>query len=337
MRKYLLCTSALAFAMSATAVSAADLGVGEIVEAPAYVAEGFSWNGVYFGGSVGYAWHDRDDGELCDTTGLDQNFGTEDILEDFFFIPDAPDFSCFASDAEGDTDDTLHIFEDGDDSGSDDGWMASGFLGVNRQYGQLVVGTELEGVWMDSNGSSNSFFWIHKDDESTFIEDFEILAFGEGAFETDGPDWMAQGTAKAGFLMGSRNQALLYIKGGFAAADKQESSFDGFGESGEDFDGVGEPVDLGDGEFLGFLGNETEDSGYGFGGTIGAGLEYKLTQNFSIGAEYQATFLNYTGSHDINILVRDEGNGEIRESTLTNPFGDILIHAVKAKATLHFN
>src|SRR5688572_17033700 len=188
MRKLLLSTSALAFAAGVTSVSAADLGVGEIIEAPVYLAEGFSWNGLYFGGSVGWAWHDRDSGnaecgdggpdaddfELDETVaiGLDDLFGIElDSL--------TPDLSCFAEQAGGDeeTDDIFHIFENGEEGGSDDGWMASLFVGVNRQYGNFVVGTELEGVWLDSNGSSQDFVFAHQDRDTDIIDPVEIIDF----------------------------------------------------------------------------------------------------------------------------------------------------------------
>jgi opacity protein-like surface antigen len=340
MRKLLLCTSALAFAAGATSASAADLGAGEIVEAPVYVAEGFSWNGLYFGGSIGWAWHDRDDdgiscaGDDLGNYGQELSGGVLDALfNEFGVLLDSPfpDLTCAAVEPGDDgTDDTFHLFNTDSDEGSDDGWMASVFLGVNRQYGNFVVGTELEGVWLDSNGSSEEFIFGHQDGSDPFIDPVELLAGGFAGFETDGPDWMAQGTVKGGWLFGSRQQALLYVKGGFAVADTQESSFDVEGFGGADFQ-------LNSGEFLGVRGGENEESGYGFGGTLGAGLEYKLTQNFSVGAEYQATFLNYSGSHDVTFLYEEEGIGEVREATISRDFGDILIQAVKVKATLHFN
>jgi opacity protein-like surface antigen len=342
MRKLLLCTSALAFAAGATSASAADLGAGEIVEAPVYVAEGFSWNGLYFGGSVGWAWHDQDSGNLaCDGGEAGGDFeldgeildGLELLFPGLGLDDGVADLSCLVDDEEGDSDDVFHVFDLDEDDGSSDGWMASLFVGVNRQYGNFVVGAELEGVWLESDGSSQGFMFAHVDDDSNPIEFDEVLSGGFGSIETDGPDWIAHGTVKAGWLFGGMQQTLFYVKGGFAAADTQESTIDIEGISA---DGDGPFPDNG-GEFVGATGQGSEESGYGFGGTLGVGVEHKFTQNFSLGLEYQGTFINYNGSHDVTFLTLDEDNNEVRSASVSKDFEDLIIHAAKVKATWHFN
>jgi opacity protein-like surface antigen len=345
------CLAIAGFVFSPSTAKAADLE-------PIVEEEPFTWTGAYIGASVGFFWLDRDKpSRLCepldprdeDSTPApqDQQVGDEsvEVGPNDFGLPEdlqglTPAYACrpfelvnSSGDPGDGNDDVVAVFTD-ETSDDDNGWAAGAFIGVNRQYGGFVFGAELEGMWLSSDEYERNFnfAWFEE-------PDLEFLrTIGGGTWEIDGPDWIAYGTVKAGAVMGSMDQALLYVKGGFAAGDKQESSFSGDTTTVcRDCGGTEESFD-------GFLGDPSADSGYGFGGTAGVGIDYKLSQGFSVGAEYQFTFLNYSpGKHDQTHTMARENSEvndtlqDLRQVTFTNRFEDLDLHMIKLRATLHFN
>jgi len=73
------------------------------------------------------------------------------------------------------------------------------------------------------------------------------------------------------------NNALLFVKGGAAVTNNQYRGIGTGGLAGAEFDGA----------------NDTR-----WGGTVGVGFEYGLTQNWSIGLEYDHLFM---GTHDVTL------------------------------------
>lgn len=349
---FLASASAIAIGLAGSAY-AADLTT-DAPAVPRFVQDEFTWNGLYFGGTAGYYWGDRDSSSpLCGpldprdgaSSPIDPNIDVGEIGVDVgansFGLPIdleflSPSYACrpFETFPGDGNDGGVGVFID-NTSSSDEGWAAGGFIGVNRQYGDFVVGTELEGLWIDSPNQTRDFNFAWFNDSAPF--DLESTAtIGGGSWETQGPDWVAHGTVKVGKAVGSMNRALLYVKGGFAVADKQKSSFSGGSTAGcgECFNVAAQSLTT----------NPTKDSGYGFGGTVGAGLVYKLKQNFGIGLEYQYTYLKYDGEHSVlHTIVKggeipiEPDDGDLLEIRFNNKFNDLGLHMVKVRATLHFN
>jgi opacity protein-like surface antigen len=344
MRRILL-AAASGLVIATTAPSRAADAIVEVVPEP--VAAGYSWTGAYVGGFVGYGWGSSDDGSrLCPNLdprdedsdpinepqtvgGASTTVGPNDFGLPLDLSGLSPEYSCrpYETFPANGNNDGVGVFTDDLSDDGNDGFAWGGFVGVNKQYGKFVFGAELEGVGLDSEEQTRSFNFAYFED----TDDLEFLrTIGGGVWTTEGPEWMAQGTIKAGWLFGSMDQALVYVKGGFAVGDKMGMSFDGdFTDDCDDCGGVLSSS--------GSVGGDS-DSGYGFGGTIGGGLEYKFTENFSVSGEYQYTHLDYSGeSTATHTMVRDIDNQDTREVVFTNTFEDQDIHMIKIKGTWHFN
>jgi opacity protein-like surface antigen len=347
MRRILL-AAVSGLAIATTAPSRAADAIVEVVPEP--VAAGYSWTGAYVGGFVGYGWGSSDDGSrLCPNTdpreeganvspplnepqtvgGASTTVGPNDFGLPLDLAGLSPAYTCrpFETFPANNNNDGVGVFTDDISDDGNDGFAWGGFVGVNKQYGKFVFGAELEGVALDSEEQTRSFNFAYFENTDP-LNDLRFI--GGGAWTTEGPDWMAQGTVKAGWLFGSMDQALVYVKGGFAVGDKMAMRFDGgFTDDCADCGGVAGLSGSGGGD---------TDSGYGFGGTIGGGLEYKFTENFSISGEYQYTHLDYSGESRATVsMVRDIANRDTREVAFTNTFEDEDIHMLKLKATWHFN
>ena len=154
--------------------------------------------------------------------------------------------------------------------------------GADYQFApNWVIGAEAEYSWLGSNNSSVIF----PGTPAPFVY-------------TNNQRGIGSVTGRIGYTWGP---GLLYVKGGYAFADNNESVTSG-----------GAPV--------GFAFNGDHSNGY----TVGAGLEYMFAQNWSAKIEYQ--YYNFGSS------------SFVAPATLTR-FGSFTTddHTVKAGINYHFN
>lgn len=230
----MIATSVLNHAVAADGYEPADKGFA--------LSPPVSWSGLYIGGHAGYGWTDAD-GQL---TGAD------------------PEELIFALD-----------FLGASTSGSTelDGWMGGGQIGLQRQFGQLVLGAEITLSGGDLKGSTTSSF-------ANEVEIVEILS----------ADWAGQttldmkvselftATARVGYAW---REWLAYFKGGYASADVRVRS--GLSGSGAVCDIVFGCADLD-------LAVSSRSKERHNGWTVGGGLEKMISPNIVLGVEY--SYLN---------------------------------------------
>jgi outer membrane immunogenic protein len=150
-------------------------------------------------------------------------------------------------------------FDDGFDGGKD-GINGGGQIGYLFQTGSFVFG--IEGAFLAA------------DFEDIFDNDFEDSIDGSHRNEfRHNIDFIATVSGRIGWAAWDR--ALLYAKGGWAGADLNVEFNDRF--EGVD-DEVGHDFNDDDGDFI---------SGF----NVGGGIDYAITDNFIIGAEY--TFMKF--------------------------------------------
>jgi outer membrane immunogenic protein len=134
-----------------------------------------------------------------------------------------------------------------------DGGIFGGVLGYRYQAGAFVFGVEGTAAWADLADSVSP-----------------------GAFATDGFKIRSlySATGQAGWAF---NQALLYVKGGWAASSVNASISSTIG---------------------GFASQTQTDSGW----TVGAGFDYAVWQNLILGVEYDHFDLGYAAFQTTGIL-----------------------------------
>jgi outer membrane immunogenic protein len=148
--------------------------------------------------------------------------------------------------------------------------------GADYQFApNWVIGAEAEYSWMGSSNSS--------------------VAFPDGNVYNNNQRGIGSVTGRLGYTWGP---GLLYVKGGYAFADNNESVTN-----------AGAPV--------GFAFNNGHSNGY----TVGAGLEYMFAQNWSAKIEYQ--YYNFGSSSFVTPV--EAGSFTTDE------------HTVKAGVNYHFN
>jgi outer membrane immunogenic protein len=135
-------------------------------------------------------------------------------------------------------------------SNSASGWLAGGQAGFNLQISNWVLGVEADASWTSLNGSSVNGL------VTTSLDTSKVNALGTVA-------------ARAGVAV---NNALLYLKGGAAWADDRFFISRTVPSPIPGLLPVGAPIQL------------ATDTRWGW--MVGFGLEYALTQNWSIKAEY---------------------------------------------------
>ena len=152
--------------------------------------------------------------------------------------------------------------------------------GADYQFApNWVIGAEAEYSWIAGNNGS--------------------VIFPNGNVYTNNQRGLGSVTGRVGYTWGP---GLLYVKGGYAFADNNESLTTG----------AGAPL------AFGFSGDHSN------GWTVGAGLEYMFTQNWSGKIEYQ--FYNF-------------GNSSFTTPAALAPFGSFRTddHVVKAGINYRFN
>lgn len=339
--KHLLISTAAVALLSGAAV-AADLPVYEPAPVIAPVPVGFTWSGIYIGASIGGYWGGGDDGgiEFCDDpleAKIDGNGdavgeleGILDDLEGVFVSYCEPD-EVTDDGADGTNDGILfEEFDDGEGDDDDFGFLANVHIGVNAQTGRFVFGAEGEVKWLFGNDEDDEEVgFVIFDDVEQGDPDLLSDPDGSGFISSNGDslDWLGLATLRGGVVLGARNQALAYVKGGLAISEG------GGGLSGDCEINEGQGPDL---EFCRVIGDDDDDDDWNIGWTLGGGLEYKLTQNFSIGAEYLYVDLNNDGGGSALIEYQDNDNGEVRELEVSSDDDGDNLHLVEIRASFHF-
>jgi len=137
------------------------------------------------------------------------------------------------------------------------GGTFGGQIGYRWQASNWVFGVEGQGNWADFSGSNDS---------QVFNVEVNGVDTGIPVRNRSRIDAFGLITGQVGYAW---NNVLLYVKGGAAVVD---SKFDTF--------------DPGTGTLLDSARSRTQ-----WGGTVGVGLEYAFTQNWSVGVEYNHIFL----------------------------------------------
>lgn len=136
-------------------------------------------------------------------------------------------------------------------SGSIDveGFLLGAQAGYDFDMGNgLVIGVVGDASWTDIDGD-------------TCVEDGGCTGLADDSYGSADVNWLATVRARAGFTTGSM---LIYGTGGLAIADADAGI--------TNVEGAGDPA--------------RSDSNTHLGWVIGAGAEFKVTENMSLGAEY---------------------------------------------------
>jgi outer membrane immunogenic protein len=167
---------------------------------------------------------------------------------------------------------TLVPFTGAFSRGDSDGFLAGVHAGYNFQFGQFVVGLEgdVEGVFADD------------DDDDPFRGVVLLDRNGQPIvyrFGAHGLDWAGSIRARAGFAF---DRMLIYATGGWAFGGVSG----GFGNRFDFFDDNGD---------------DTID-----GWTLGAGVEWAITNNLTTRLEYR--FTSFDRDHDVfnNVNIGDD-------------------------------
>ncbi len=178
-----IATAAFAAMAASSVASAADIAP-RYTKAPPPIVEVWTWDKFYVGGNVGYSWG------RSDTSGTFYNNTTGVQL--------SPTQSGI-----------INL----------DGWVLGGQVGKNWQYGNWVVGVELDGQWTDQKGG-RGFTCVTPTAPPGGI--CNVLTAGPGAGVSPTTtfnqhlEWFVTLRPRAGVLI--TPSALLYVTGGLAVA-----------------------------------------------------------------------------------------------------------------------
>ena len=172
----------------------------------------------------------------------------------------------------------------GDTSIDLDGWFGGVQGGYNYQMGNFVVGLEADASWSGIDGDSSEAF----DGQGTIFESEMDI------------DWLATVRLRAGFAI---DRALIYGTGGVAFA---QMNYD---------------YDINDGAGTTYFSDDFDDNMTGW--TIGGGVEFAATQNFTVKLEYL-----YMDLGDFDESVTIAGTPPIPNDTYSID-GDVNLHTVK--------
>jgi outer membrane immunogenic protein len=321
--KAILRSAVATLAIAISPAFAADFAVP--MEEPPVLAPAapFSWSGVYIGVHGGAALRENSSWDDCGRfTNITPEGGgaplfdsAEDIVDvpgDGFggFNPPGPgeDFpeGCGTvewSDTDPATNNEVEAFNlDGDyvafegDDGDGEDWnfLGGGQIGINQQYGRLVLGLEgdIAGVFSDDDddGESLNFAYFHEYDGFCIANCLQSQeGIGEVSVENS-LDWLATFRGRVGGAFGSEGRFLLYGTGGLAVAGVENSisgSWDDgavlVGPSGGSPDSVDWCDDAGE---CTYSSDDDDEDDFKVGFAVGGGGEYAFTNNLSFGLQY---------------------------------------------------
>ncbi len=141
------------------------------------------------------------------------------------------------------------------------GYLAGLQAGYNKQFGNIVLGVELDGSWADVQGTNTCFAFSG------------IFTSANCRNEND---WFATFTARLGVAVGPQGHTLLFAKGGAAATHTHG--------------------DLTDNNAFGLALAQTTYAKTLWGYTVGAGIEHAMTPAWSWKLEY-----DYMSFPDIDV------------------------------------
>jgi opacity protein-like surface antigen len=178
--------------------------------------------------------------------------------------------------------------------------------------------------------------------------DADIRASGFLSGEGESLDWLGLVTGRGGVVLGAENRWLLYAKGGLAFTEDENGGLDGECATNEGLFSSGSGLEfcrvITSDDLTGGIDDDDDDDDdddfddWSVGFTVGGGLEYKLTQNFSIGAEYLFVDLDNgdTDSAVIEYQRSTDASGEVRQLELSQSDDDDELHLFELRATFHF-
>lgn len=289
---------AISIAASTALAGTAVAEGGSLKDAPQGVV--YDWSGVYVGGHIGRGW-----------SGTDTAFGPGILLDAYDFL-NAPISS----------------------SQDLDGWLAGGHVGLQRQFGRLVLGVEasLTETPGGFDGKSSKGFADGAPVRVPFLGHIGNLGWiGESSVETKVSN-IFTATGRVGY---ASDRWLGYVKGGYASAE------------------IGLEHGM-DGSAAFCLGRSCTPSLYIFdigasasskkrhdGWTIGGGLEYAIHPGVILGVEYNYIDLRaktHSGSGEgfIGLDLGRWGSWDILDGPVKNSIrvDPDAIHAVYARLSL---
>ena len=184
--------------------------------------------------------------------------------------------------------------------GSDDGqsgFIGGGHIGYDYQVGNFLVGAVADLSYIDATSSSDYTFG------GTTIYGAEQKI-----------DYVGTVRAKLGY---AADRFAVYATGGLAYGDTKNSYL---GDTVTTIGGTAYNVSVSE---------DTDDVGY----SVGAGVDYLVTQNFSLGVEYLYTDL---GDSKLDVAYTPVGGGAT-DVLSTSSSTDLDFHTVWAKASFRFN
>jgi outer membrane immunogenic protein len=173
-----------------------------------------------------------------------------------------------------------------------EGWLAGVQGGFNYQMGSFVVGIEADASWSDIDGSSSEDGDIGG--PVTYNSDLEL-------------EWLASVRLRGGFAI---DRALIYGTGGIAFA---QMNYD---------------YDITDGAGAELISGSIDENMTGW--TIGGGVEFAATQNFTVKLEYL-----YTDLGDFDDSTTLVGDPVLPDGTYSID-GDVTFHTVKLGVNYKF-
>jgi opacity protein-like surface antigen len=332
MKKFLITA---AVALTSVPAAAADLTVPDVLPVVAPVAQPFSWSGFYIGLHGGAALRDGNRSLDCDSF---SNFRLDD--DEFSEVRDCFDATQDDEDSprdgerfpavnffDGDDQTISIVTDDGDDD--DIGFLGGAQVGVNAQYGRVVLGLEgdISGVIEDKRtiGLFDSFDGIDNTCDTAGDVDPCLETYdGTGRIEEE-LHWVASLRARLGLAVGSEGRGLIYLTGGGALAGVEwDASFDpdeAVGDTCAPDDNLpSEPCFFSD----------DEDDEIAVGVVVGVGGEYAITDRVSIGGEYLGYFFEEEG----RTLTFNGDNERFVDVDVRSGVDDV--HTFRAKVNWHF-
>ena len=268
--------AALSAAVVGGLVLALPVQAGSLKDEPAGVR--VDWSGLYLGIHGGGGWT-KSANELAGPGGLQ-------TLVDLIGIPDSSSYDL-------------------------EGFLAGGHVGLQRQFGGLVLGVEASFTGGRLRGSSTSAF----DGALLFPPILGATWDGETTSSTKVGE-IFTATGRIGF---ASDRWLGYVKGGYASADVSHSSTTGVDVNACFLGCV--PVGSGGGS------SRSDDRHHGW--VVGGGFEYMINPNVTFGIEYNYIDLGAkTHSGVTTIDVTNVGSGSFASSTRVDVDA---IHAVYAR------
>lgn len=285
----------------------------------------FNWSGFYIGGHGGGVFDD------ALSIGPDSCNAITNILGE----NGQPDYADTVCDADSGVayspylDEDLSYFDlDGDyvaerdysEDKSSRGWLGGGQVGVNHQYGRLVLGLE---------GDVSRVKGLHDDIDASFryfhtIDDNELVNWQGDGFvsSTNKLDYITTLRGRIGGAFGSEGRFLAYLTGGVAVAHISSSLEGDFGNWGVDWC-------QGDCYFDGKVHNDF----YQVGGVVGVGGEFAIpNSNLTVGLE--GLYVALSGG-ETNSLTFHADDGRAFDVNQKAGFDNVTI--VRGKVNLLFN